>query len=412
MTKHSRKTGAKADHPKKPHPDFPLFPHASGRWAKKIRGQFRYFGKVADDPKGEKALAKWLAEKDERLAGRMPQAAPVGVTVRDLANHFCTFKRNLLESGEIVYRSFAQYYATCESLIAVFGDTPIDTLTPDDFQRLRRQAANRLGPVALSNEIQRVRSAFKYAFEAGLTDRPPRFGPGFKKPSAKTLRQQRAKGGSRLVEREELLAILDEAPTAGKAMILLGINGGLGNGDIGALPTRAVNLKTGWLVFPRPKTGIERRIPLWPETVAAIKTAILAEKRPKPAEDDGLMFHGRQGKPMLTENGYKVGTMFVRAATRAGKSRKGLSFYSLRHTFQTIGEGARDLAAVQAIMGHAPSAGDMSATYRERVNDERLTEVTNHVRKWLFGTASLAKPKEAGSEQPPTGSTVRNRQSK
>jgi len=32
------------------HPDFPLFPHRTGRWYKKVRGKFCYFGKVADDP--------------------------------------------------------------------------------------------------------------------------------------------------------------------------------------------------------------------------------------------------------------------------------------------------------------------------------------------------------------------------
>ena len=46
--------------PAKPYPDFPLFPHATGRWAKKVRQRLCYFGKVADDPKGERALALWL----------------------------------------------------------------------------------------------------------------------------------------------------------------------------------------------------------------------------------------------------------------------------------------------------------------------------------------------------------------
>ena len=56
--------------PTKPRPNFPIFPHVSGGWAKRIRGKFHYFGKTADDPNGKAALERWLAEKDNLLAGQ------------------------------------------------------------------------------------------------------------------------------------------------------------------------------------------------------------------------------------------------------------------------------------------------------------------------------------------------------
>jgi integrase len=169
-----------------------------------------------------------------------------------------------------------------------------------------------------------------------------------------------------------------------KAMILLGANGALGNTDLALLPFSAVNLKTGWLTYPRRKTGIERRIPLWPETVKAIQAA--TEQRPVPADPahKELVFIGPSGKSYLSGNGYRVAGVFVRALDTA-KVKPKRGFYCIRHTFQTIGEGAHDLAAVRSLMGHAPPAGDMSSIYRERIDDSRLVAVTNHVRSWLFG---------------------------
>ena len=92
--------------PAKPRRDFPLFPHASGRWAKKVRGKFCYFGKVADDPKGEAALERWLDQKDDLLAGRTPSSGAETLTVADLCNHFLTAKKRQLDPGEITPRTF------------------------------------------------------------------------------------------------------------------------------------------------------------------------------------------------------------------------------------------------------------------------------------------------------------------
>jgi len=306
--------------------------------------------------------------------------------VADLANQFLTHKKLLRDSGELAARTFQRYFHSCELLVTVFQKNRlVSDLASDDFQRLRSEMADRWGPVVLANEIQMVRSAFKYGYDAGLIDNPIRFGPGFRRPSAKVLRQSRASGGLRMFEREELLKAIEAAGPNLKAMILLAANGGLGNSDVGLLPIQAVNLKGGWLDYPRQKTGIDRRIPLWPEAITAIKAALASRSEPNDPQHGDLLFIGPRGEPYIgNHRGYRVAADMTRLLANANLTRKGLSFYSLRRTFQTIAEGARDLVAVQAIMGHAPPANDMAAVYRQRIDDERLQAVTNHVRQWLF----------------------------
>src|SRR5262249_21285440 len=210
--------------PAKPHPDFPLSPHATRRWAKKIRGQLHYFGPW-DDPDG--ALAKYLEQKDDLHAGRKPkgQESSAGATVKELANKFLTFKRRLVESGELSNRSWEDYKAACDLIVSHFGKGRLlSDLDPDDFAALRSKMAKRWGPVTLGNVIQRIRVVFKSAADDGLVDRPIRYGQSFKRPSRKTLRLDKARKGAKLFTAEEIRRILDATGLQLKAMVLLGIN--------------------------------------------------------------------------------------------------------------------------------------------------------------------------------------------
>jgi integrase len=379
--------------PAKPTPDFPLFAHAIGLWAKKIRGKLHYFGKW-DDP--DAALKKYLEQKGALHAGRTPRDDAGALTVFTLCGRFLTLKEQRVSTGELTQRSYEEYAAGCKLLISAFGRNRLVTdLHPDDFEKLRNKLAKRWGPIRLGNVIQRIRTAFKFGYDAGLMEYPMRFGPGFARPSKKTLRLEKAKRGPMLFTAEEirrLLGLPPWRPAAGKqlsAMILLGINCGFGNADCATLPLAALDLQNGWVNYPRPKTGIARRCPLWPQTVAALRAVLASRKEPKHEPDTGLVFITKYGASW-DKSGIEGTTVDNPISKETAKlllglginGRKGRGFYTLRHVFQTIGDQSGDFIAVRAIMGHADS--DISAHYRERISDERLKRVTEHVRGWLL----------------------------
>jgi integrase len=62
--------------------------------------------------------------------------------------------------------------------------------------------------------------------------------------------------------------------------------------------------------------------------------------------------------------------------------RKGLGFYTLRHTFRTVADEAKDQPAADYIMGH--EVAHMSSAYRETISNERLKAVTDKVHGWLY----------------------------
>jgi integrase len=369
--------------PEKPTPDFPLFAHASGSWVKKIRGQLVYFGPWSDP---EAALAKYQAEAADLHAGRRPAAVQETLTVKSLCNAFLNAKQALVDSGELSARTFAFYHEVCTEMVSGLGKrTEVSGLGPQDFTTLRNRMAKKWGPVRLGNSITYVRGVLKFAYDEALIDRPARFG-AFRKPLKKTLRLQRAAAGLREFSQAEVRAMIDSADSPLDAMILLGINCGFGNTDCARLPLSALDLETGWVDYPRPKTGIPRRCPLWPETVEALRSALACRPEPKEESHAGLVFLTAEGGPWVTDQPYNRVTNATRQLMKSIGLNGHRNFYALRHTFRTIADEARDQPAVDHVMGH--ESGHISAAYRERISDERLRAVADFVRQWLFGAGT------------------------
>ena len=106
--------------PDKPYPEFPLFAHATRRWAKKIKGKLHYFGRW-DDPEG--ALNEYLDLRDDLHAGRTPDKDRSGLTLRELCNRFIHTKRIKLDNAKLTAATFLDYDRVCRLLIEQFGRT-------------------------------------------------------------------------------------------------------------------------------------------------------------------------------------------------------------------------------------------------------------------------------------------------
>jgi integrase len=388
----------------KPYPDYPLTAHPSGRWCKKIKGKLHYFGRLSDP---ETALQAFLDQKDDLFAGRVPRAKiEAGPTLRDLANHFLTAKKDKLDRGDLSARSFYDLHDIAGRLIAHFGkDRLLTDITPADFAAFQRSFPKTWGPYARARAIQITRSVFLFGMRNGIVEKIVQFGDDFRKPSKSVLRRHRAKAriknGVKMFEADEVRQILGAVDGQLKAMVLLSINAGCGPSDLANLTSHVLDLDRGWLDYPRPKSGIARRCPLWAETIAAVKVAIAQRPAPKDeaAKDNVFItkyghtwmtvgLEQRKGEDEKTEGKPRLKLVnaitaeFNKVLRRLGLKREGRSIYSLRHSLQTIGGEARDPDALRVIMGHVDEhVGDH---YRERIGDDRLERVSRVVHDWLF----------------------------
>ncbi len=212
----SRKAPAR---PKKPYADFPLYPHPLGYWSKKINGKILHFGRWGQKVKGvvvplesdgwEDALKTYKARQDDARLGNLGPGtvvteAPVttdAMNVGTLCNHFRTAKLRQKEAGELTSRMYAEYVLMCDLLVSQFGaGRLVDDLAANDFAKLRAKIVDRWGPLRVMNGVTRVKSIFKFGFESGLIDRPPRYGQEFRPPSRSVLRRHKAKAPPKILE--------------------------------------------------------------------------------------------------------------------------------------------------------------------------------------------------------------------
>jgi integrase len=134
----------------------------------------------------------------------------------------------------------------------------------------------------------------------------------------------------------------------------------------------ALKLDEGEVDFPRPKTAIDRRAFLWPETIQAVREVLAHRPRAKDPADADLVFLNTRGAPWITvgEKGRSdnVTYQFCQLLKKAGLHRPGLGFSCLRHTSWTQVDVLPDKVAIDLVMGHGEVK--MVKHYSERIENE------------------------------------------
>jgi len=402
--------------PDKPYPEFPLNAHANGSWYKYIgpAGGIITFGSWRDDPRGVRALEKYIVERDDLYAGRNPRIQEDDSIALVLAAALRE-KEKELGAGAIAQVTFDELKKMATLLVDFFGpDRSVKTITPSewsDFKSERiefrtvidRKTGEPLlddagqplkkvrAPDSITNMCVRVKTLFNVAEEYEAISSPPRYRSVMKPVKEKHRRKARNARKGLIFTAGELRRILDASCPAIKAMGMVAINVGIGNKDIALARFENFKLDEGILDYARLKTEVERVVPLWSETIAAIREYLI--DRPEVAGLEEYVFVTQKTRRLYYEetisNGGRslrkdsMGREFTKTLKDLGMYRKNLGFYTIRRTFQTIGDETGFESAVKACMAHADQSRDMSARYRQTLATQKAA-VVNYVRDWFL----------------------------
>jgi integrase len=389
--------GRKRYSTRKPYPGYPLTPRSDGRFTKRIKGRLYTFGRRGDHGK---AHDEYLTIARALHTGRKQVNVSTDanlITVRQLVNRYLDVRRADVDAGDLDIRTWADYRNILTAFVRFIGHTtPAVELSAHALDRYAAhlrdniKAGNRRFNMARAHLFAWLRHCFNAPWIPGFP-----LGVGFKRARRAKIRAERK---NRLVAPAHCRILIDAAGPQLRAMILLGLNGAFGNTDCAELPRAAVDLSGGVIRFPRPKNGIRRAVPLWPETVTALDRVL--KRRP----NDRLIFRTRHGKPWVRTDINARGKPVTKDSLAPEFAKllasvcdvaerqtlrdiyKGVGFYALRHTHITYANEVRDSDARLHIAGRKLRGTDDD--YVESFFLPRLKAVTDHVHARIFSESS------------------------
>ncbi len=185
----------------------------------------------------------------------------------------------------------------------------------------------------------------------------------FTPPTRAERRRDRSKRRKLPYSANEIRRLLRHSSDRLRALILLCLNAAMGPDEV--LTLTKADIKSGVISKARQKTGVERRVPLWPETRDALKSI-----------KTNVLFANKNGKPAAPETLIRK---FRALCDRACVTPRGL--YTMRRTFRTIADDWGDHRAAALVMGR--ELPDMDTVYVLTIKDERIERMLEHIKHVL-----------------------------
>lgn len=338
----------------------------------------------------------------------MPEPEPMregdDITLHDILNRWNIDRRGDVDRGELSPGAWQQYRLSAVRISEIAGDYLTEEILPDHIKSIYNRMAKLHGLDFAKRALGHLRTCCNHAEEFGWC-KPIRFGGA---SIAKLMQRPAASMEWKLLNPEQIQSIHDKfnerVKTADgrrrssliqlRAMFLLALNGGYGAKELSDLPREVIDLENSRIDYRRGKTGKKHIVPLWTETVDALKEAMAL--RPK----DDLLFRTREGNPWCeTKPVYENGKLkrtnktdnvnerwkeFIGADLRV----KGEGFYKLKHLHATIADDAGDPHATFALAGHAlPGA----KSHYVKVSEHRIRKVVDYIHSVLFSSSESSQ---------------------
>ena len=356
---------------------FPLTLHPTGQFCKKIKGKLYYFG---TDKKN--ALERYLEQAAYLHTGKgaKPSSANNNLSLKTVCNLYLDYQESRATIADITRSYVYDQTRLLRDFVRYIGPNHIvSNISTIDVQNYRKKLI-KTGKAAdtINNRITAVKAMYNWALDNGVINSIPNL-KAIKKVAI-------SKAEKPIFSMPQIQNLIENASIQMKAMIWLGLNCGFGCTDCAELRWENLDIKNARVCFPRGKTGIRRNLPLWPETIQALKNI---------TKSGDLVFYTPGGSPWVRtiksidktgrekytkENA--VSKKFSKLLKKTGiKTEKGVGFYTLRRTAATLAAKSGDPFAVQRLLGHADLK--MATTYVQDVS-EQADRVINNSRKFII----------------------------